>query len=297
MRSPITPQPQHLLLTLLGDFWYRREEALPSTALVELLAECGVSNSGARAAIARLARRGMLELVREGRRTSYRLTAKGSAVLLEGTRRIFAFGTRALPWDGSWTVVAFSLPEARRDRRHVLRVRLRWLGFAGLYDALWVAPGDHRAAAEALLEELAVTTATVVLGPASGPPGGNPMRAWDPADLRRHYERFIADFAPLGERVAAGAVGSVEALAARTSAIDVWRTFPGQDPELPEPLLPAGWPRRAARDLFVEIYDTLGPPATARFREILAAHAPELAPLAEHHSALQGATLEAAAAV
>jgi phenylacetic acid degradation operon negative regulatory protein len=282
-------QPQHLLLTLLGDFWHRRREALPSAALVELLAECGVSSSGARAAIGRLRERGLLELQREGRHTSYRLTPEGSAVLLEGTQRIFAFGTRAQPWDGSWTMVAFSLPEGRRDRRHVLRVRLGWLGFAGLYDGLWVAPGDRRAAAATLLGELEVTTATIVVGPASGPPAGDPLRAWDLADLGRRYERFIADFAPLRDRIAAGSVDPAEALPARTAAIDVWRTFPAVDPELPAELLPPDWPRPAARELFVEVYDALGPPATTRFREILAAHAPQLAPLAEHHTARQAA--------
>ena len=31
--------PQHLLLTLLGDYWSKRCEPLPSAALVDLLAE------------------------------------------------------------------------------------------------------------------------------------------------------------------------------------------------------------------------------------------------------------------
>src|SRR5690349_16422581 len=41
-------RPPRLLLTLLGDYWWRRTEPLPSAALVALLAEFGVSDSAAR---------------------------------------------------------------------------------------------------------------------------------------------------------------------------------------------------------------------------------------------------------
>ncbi|MGH3168846.1 MAG: hypothetical protein ACRDN0_23555, partial [Trebonia sp.] len=42
-------RPPRLLLTLLGDYWWRRTEPLPSAAIVALLAEFGVSDSAARA--------------------------------------------------------------------------------------------------------------------------------------------------------------------------------------------------------------------------------------------------------
>jgi phenylacetic acid degradation operon negative regulatory protein len=54
--------PQHLLLTLLGDYWYGQRAALPSAALVSLLGEFGITEVSARAALSRLARRGLLEL-------------------------------------------------------------------------------------------------------------------------------------------------------------------------------------------------------------------------------------------
>src|SRR5262245_65784953 len=41
-------RPPRLLLTLLGDYWWRRTEPMPSAALVALLAEFGVSDSAAR---------------------------------------------------------------------------------------------------------------------------------------------------------------------------------------------------------------------------------------------------------
>ena len=59
-------RPPRLLLTLLGDYWWRRTEPLPSAALVALLAEFGVSDSAARAALSRLTRNQLLVTPRAG---------------------------------------------------------------------------------------------------------------------------------------------------------------------------------------------------------------------------------------
>ena len=49
--SAAAQRPPRLLLTLLGDYWWQRTEPLPSAAIVALLAEFGVSDSAARAAL------------------------------------------------------------------------------------------------------------------------------------------------------------------------------------------------------------------------------------------------------
>src|SRR5919108_6460011 len=59
-------RPPRLLLTLLGDYWWQREEQLPSAALVALLTEFGVSDTAARAALSRLVRRGLLVTSKHG---------------------------------------------------------------------------------------------------------------------------------------------------------------------------------------------------------------------------------------
>jgi phenylacetic acid degradation operon negative regulatory protein len=84
-------------------------------------------------------------------------------------------------------------------------------------------------------------------------------------------------------------VGAAEALVARTRVMDVWRQFPGLDPELPEDVLPGGWPRREAQAIFARVYDALGPLAEVRFQQILGEHAPDLARHA-HHLTTQGVT-------
>ncbi|WP_345572362.1 PaaX family transcriptional regulator [Nonomuraea rosea] len=283
-RFQVGAPPQHLITTLLGDYWISRPEQLPSAALVRLAEEFGVSAVAARAALSRLARRELLESSKVGRRTYYRLTDQAAAVLLNGRQRIMSFGLDQGAWDGAWVVAAFSISEEQRDLRHALRSRLRWLGFAPLYDGLWVSPTADAGDAAAVLAELEVPTSTIFRAQPLDLAGmRTPQEAWDFDQLRRTYEGFAAQYSPLLVRVRKGAVSASEALVARTGIMDTWRTFPNHDPDLPAELLPADWPRSAARDVFVEIYDTLGPLAEFRVKQIVAEFDPSLAELVAHH--------------
>jgi phenylacetic acid degradation operon negative regulatory protein len=292
-------RPPRLLLTLLGDYWWQRTEPLPSAAIVALLAEFGVSDSAARAALSRLTRNGLLVTSKSGRRTYSRLSERAAAILDDGARRIFSFGAASQPWDGMWSLVAFSIPEDNRAARDTLRKQLRWRGFAPLYDGLWVSPRDHAAEVIGYLKDLDITTGTAFRAstvppdtgppdtgpPGLGPPGGGiPARAWDLDGLRSRYEGFVSFAGPLRDAAAAGRVPPADALIARTRVMDEWRAFPGLDPELPAELLPGGWPRAAARELFIGCYDLLGSPAVLRVRQIITRYSPELADRAAYHS-------------
>ncbi|MCY9555700.1 LuxR C-terminal-related transcriptional regulator, partial [Paenibacillus apiarius] len=67
-----------------------------------------------------------------------------------------------------------------------------------------------------------------------------------------HYEAFLRRWTPLVSRL--GSVDGAAAVRARTEVMDTYLRFPTLDPRLPLELLPAGWPRRAARDLFVSFH-------------------------------------------
>ncbi|HEY6312844.1 MAG TPA: PaaX family transcriptional regulator C-terminal domain-containing protein, partial [Streptosporangiaceae bacterium] len=94
----------------------------------------------------------------------------------------------------------------------------------------------------------------------------------------------IAFAGRLRDTTAAGQVPPMDALIARTRVMDEWRAFPGLDPDLPAELLPAAWPRAAARELFIGCYDLLGPLAAKRARQIITRYSPELAGRAAYHS-------------
>ena len=285
--GPVAQRPPRLLLTLLGDYWWQRTEPLPSAAIVALLAEFGVSDSAARAALSRLTRNDLLVTSRSGRRTFVQLSGRAADILDDGARRIFSFGAPASAWDGMWSLVAFSIPEQHRAVRDELRKELRWLGFAPLYDGLWVAPRDHVEDVMTRLKDLGITTATAFRATAIPSAHGEsdiPSRAWDLEGLRERYEQFTSFAGQLRDATAAGNVPPLDALVARTRVMDEWRAFPAMDPDLPAELLPDAWPRAGARDLFIDCYDLLGPLAARRVRQVIARYSPDLAGLAAYHS-------------
>jgi phenylacetic acid degradation operon negative regulatory protein len=284
-RAQIGANPQHLILGLFTDYWFRTDEPLPSAALVSLLGDFGITPVSARAAIGRLARRGVLNVSKGGRRTFYRVTPGAARALEQSQRRVVEFAAADRPWDGLWTTVIFSVPDDQRDLRHVIRGRLRFLGYAAVYDGVWMSPHADQQQTVELLESVGVGSATVLrstLTHAQG--GGDPLTAWDLDAVHASYSDFIAEHTPLLDRVTRGQVGSSEALVARTTVKDVWREMVSTDPELPANLLPADWPGRRARAVFADIYDKLGPLAEVRVRQLLAEHDPALAAHAAHRT-------------
>jgi phenylacetic acid degradation operon negative regulatory protein len=272
------PQPQRIILSLLGDYWTGADESIPSATLVRLTAEFGITESSARVALSRLARRGFLTVSKSGRNTSYSLTPRAERFLADGVHGIMSFGLPRLKWDGLWWCVGFSVPEGDRRLRHVLRSRLRWVGFAPLYDGLWVCARDRGAHALQVLDELGIQTATVFSAEVlpGSPAGGAPQLAWDLDDARAEYQLFIKRHTPVVKRLRAGRVVPTEALVERFSALDDWLAISLSDPELPDVLLPPKWPRDEARAVMVEVYDQLGKLAAQRVREVLAETVPHL---------------------
>ena len=215
--------------------------------------------------------RRLLARSRRGRRTYYHLTDQALRQIDSGAKRIFGFGATVSEWDGHWSVVAFSVSESDRRLRHLIRNSLRFMGFAPLYDALWISPSPRLDAVSELFCDLGVERFTLLRAqilPAAKP---SLESVWGLDSVRASYEAFIDRFDPVRARLAHGKVEPSEALVDRTFMMDAWRAFPRQDPDLPTPFLPADWPRGRAREIFLEVYNGLAPLAQARLTELLAA--------------------------
>jgi phenylacetic acid degradation operon negative regulatory protein len=128
--SSTAARPLPTLLQLIVPVYglYSRREGgwLSVATLIGLLADLGVDESAVRSSISRLKRRGILEAIRRDGTAGYELSDQALAILREVTTG--SSSASAAPADG-WLLAVFSVPEAERHKRHVLRSQLTRLGF------------------------------------------------------------------------------------------------------------------------------------------------------------------------
>jgi phenylacetic acid degradation operon negative regulatory protein len=247
-RSVGAAAARSLLLTILGEYVLPRGEPVWQETLVTALATLGYTPDASRQALARSGREGWLIAERHGRRARRSLTHDTAELLRSGAQRIYSFA-EPWDWDGRWLVLVLRVPERRREVRHQLRTRLAWAGLGSLGGGVWLTPHTEREAelAAAIRDEPAAEATSFVaeLG-GLGSPADVVMQAWDLDVVRAHYAAFIADFSRVRP-------SSPEAcFRMQTLLVHAWRKFPFLDPDLPSELLPAGWPRQRAHELFID---------------------------------------------
>lgn len=289
-RAQAGSSPQHLLTTLLGEYLDSADADLPSTAVIAILREFGVSESSARAALSRLVKRGLIATRGKGRPPVYHLTPQAIAKHRSRMQHFLNFGSHPTPWTGEWVQASFSIPNSGQASRHALRRSLSALGFVGLYDSVWIRPGSDAVPVKEALRELLHhvegarwSVLHVRFDEEAGPHG--PASAYDLTGLASAYSSFIQHYAELRAAARGGEVDAARALVARTSAMDSWRRFADIDPDLPPHLLPEPWPRQEARETFLDIHSTLGSLAQARLVEVVTPHWSEASSWITHFQA------------
>ncbi len=142
-------QPRQLIVTVYGLYSRGAGGWMSVASLVSLLGDLGVDEPAVRSSISRLKRRGILLARKRDGAAGYELSAGAQAILREGDHRIFR-RERARLGDG-WLLAVFSVPEAERHQRHVLRSQLSRLGFGTAAPGVWIAPAYlHEATTEML---------------------------------------------------------------------------------------------------------------------------------------------------
>lgn len=259
------PRPQSLMFALFGS--YVLEEGLGhvySGSIIDVLARAGVGEHAVRSTLTRMVNRGLLQRQRHGRRMYFGLTAQTAEILMDGKRRLWQTGAVNDDWDGTWTLLGFSLPESWQRQRHDLRSRLTWSGFGALYSGLWIAPGDIDASA--LVSELGLAAHVKIFH----------ARADDATDIGLMI-RDTWDLAGVGARYAdfeqrwSGwpGTGADDPLGVRLRVISEWLDTIRTDPRLPAGHLPADWPARAAQETFHRIARQTEAPARRMAGELL----------------------------
>ena len=233
---------------MLGEYVLPLRDGVWQETLIAALGTLDYKTHAARQALARSVGAGWLRTERHGRRSRVMLTETSATMLRTGAERIYAFG-EPWAWDERWLLVVLRVPEERREVRHRVRTRLAWAGFGSLGGGLWISPHAER---ESEIGELSDddTVAGLLSFRAEIGPVGEPAKivaeAWDLEALDAAYRAFIDRFAALRP------TGPETVFAAQTLLVHQWRKFPFLDPDLPERLLPAGWPRQRALAVFRE---------------------------------------------
>lgn len=272
-----TDSAQSAIATLFGELWPCDQPAsLPSAGLVSLLASIGLSEAATRAALSRMSRRGTLDLLRNGRRTLYRLSDEVANSIPQSEVLTMGFGSGSRDWTGQWTVVIFSIPETQRNRRQSLREWLRWLGFGPIRDGVWVSPHadvdvTYAALTGLLPEDGLIFRSSHVLGTI------DPSSVWPLEDIAHVYREFVSAFRPHVYELRTGTLPPAAALRSWITVLGRWRGFPTVDPDLPEEALPPDWPRREARRIFEAVHDAAVPYVAELVRRHFMSDAPDAA--------------------
>ncbi|MFI6605695.1 PaaX family transcriptional regulator C-terminal domain-containing protein [Streptomyces sp. NPDC050507] len=259
------PRPQSLMLSFFGIHVLGTKAALASASVIDAFARVGVGEDAVRSTLTRMVGRGLLTRHRRGRRMYFSLTDRAAVVLADGQERIWRTGAVNRDWDGTWTLVGFSLPESWRRERHDLRSRLVWAGFGPLQSGLWVAPG--RVDIEPIAAELGLGDRIRGFhGEAAAPTeAGSLLRsAFDIDVIAEGYRDFLDRWGG-----GAGAAVAQDDLGRQLLLHTDWLDLVRGDPYLPAEHLPPQWPAADAEALFRELAARFEPEAERIAADIL----------------------------
>ncbi len=266
-------KPRAILWDLFGDHLRYIDgdpvAPVPMRALTRLLDVFGVGESTSRVALSRMRREGWFTTYRDGRQTSYALTARSIRLLDEGRARIFDRGRD--DWDGTWRMVIYAVPEESRAERDRVRRTLTWHGFGPLAAATWISPHPRLDTVRSALADLSATRMDLLESRSLSLAADREMafRCWDLEGLGRDYTELISAYEQLSAPAELAALPGADALRRQVELVASYRALPFRDPDLPAALLPEGWPGRCAHMLFTAAHDVLHGPADAFVRDIV----------------------------
>lgn len=261
-------QAGSLITTVFGDAILPRGGRVSLGGMIQLLQPLGVNERLVRTAVYRLVKEEWLQSEALGRKTDYMLTPSGRRRFDEAARQIYAADIPG--WDLRWRLVLI-VGELDVRLRDTLRRALYWHGFGETVGGSFVHP---TADLEQVMETLVSEVPAQVLGQlmpmvavntraaACASDADMVHKAWNLDSLAAAYEGFVQQYEPIRDALAQHGPADLSeenAFLVRTLLIHDVRRLLLRDPELPESLLPAGWPGSRARRLCRELYRKLLP--------------------------------------
>lgn len=254
---------QILIFTLFGDYFVPLGLTAWTQGLLALLKDLEVSERAGRSSLSRMSKKGWLIATRNGRYSTYSLTARGKRVVTEGRERIFE--PRRTDWDGRWHMVVYSIPEGKRNVRSSLRQRLGWMGFGRLAPGAWISPNNPQAVMKEMLDDIGARDYAISFSKMQLEFSSNDdivRRSWNLDGLNEEYARFLARYEPSFQSVKKAFKKGNPISLAECFRLRFWLTleyaqFPRRDPNLPPMLLKSDWLGTRATDMFLEFHNLL----------------------------------------
>ncbi|MEU1230563.1 PaaX family transcriptional regulator C-terminal domain-containing protein [Streptomyces sp. NPDC005828] len=245
----------------------REDGSVDAGELYAVAAALGMTDQQVRLCLKRLVAEGRFTQEGRGRKAVLRATADASGAVAPDVgyvRHAYRQDQGLAPWDGTWHLFAFAIPETARQARDTLRDTLLHLGAAPLQGGLYVSANAIGDIVEAHARHLGVLPSLTRLTSHDLRVGDedDPARLaallWPLQQIADRHEALAVLAAarltglsgpdrPTGtERLAY----AVELAAAFTTAMD-------PDPLLPPELLPQPWPGTRARTLAAQCWEAL----------------------------------------
>ncbi|MFI0466205.1 PaaX family transcriptional regulator C-terminal domain-containing protein [Saccharopolyspora sp. 5N102] len=257
---------------LLVHALVREDGTVDAAELYAVAGILGMSDQQVRLCIKRLVAEGQFTHEGRGRRAQLRAVADSTGSIVpdaDHLRHAYRQDLGLAPWDGTWHLFAFAIPESLRTARDALRGTLLYLGAAAVQGGLYVSANAIEDLVEAearrlgVLDAVTFLTSTDLRMGGTGDPGDLAAAMWPLTEIAGRHERLAA-FAEscLSEL----RNGKVEAGAERlTMAVELAAEFTRAmepDPLLPPDLLPQPWPgsraRSRAQQCWAELRETAG---------------------------------------
>ncbi|MFF9628625.1 PaaX family transcriptional regulator C-terminal domain-containing protein [Streptomyces fradiae] len=246
----------------------REDGTVDAGELYTVAGALGMTDQQVRLCLKRLVAEGRFTQEGRGRKAVLRATADPTGAVapdVEYVRHAYRQDRGLAPWDGTWHLLAFAIPETSRQARDNLRDTLLHLGAAPLQGGLYVSANAIGESVEAHARHLGVLPSLTRLT-------SRDLRVGDETDPARLAALLwpLQRIADRHEALAALATARLARLSGPdrptdterlTYAIELAASFTTAmepDPLLPPELLPRPWPGARARALAARCWEALG---------------------------------------
>ncbi|MFF9981659.1 PaaX family transcriptional regulator C-terminal domain-containing protein [Streptomyces erythrochromogenes] len=245
-----------------------REDGTVDAGELYAVAEAlGMSDQQVRLCVKRLVAEGRFTQEGRGRKARLVATADATGAVapdVEYVRHAYRQDRGLAPWDGTWHLFAFAIPETARQSRDALRDTLLHLGAAPLQGGLYVAANAIGDIVEAHARHLGVLPSLTRLTSRDLRVGEeeDPARLaallWPLDSIAEGHEALAALATTRTARLAApGRPTDTERLTWAIELAAAFTTAMEPDPLLPPELLPQPWPGTRARALAARCWHVL----------------------------------------